>query len=67
MHMKKWIAVATWVVALAAVGRAEEVRTNPKLFRVVQSGDVVVIEGTWRSVTGNPSVEIPRANSARVE
>jgi hypothetical protein len=63
----KWIAVATWVMALAAVGRAEEVRTNPKLFQVAQSGEIVIIEGTWRIATGGPSVEVPNANSVRVE
>jgi hypothetical protein len=63
----KWIAVATWVMAIIAVGRAEEVRTNPKLFQVAQSGEVVIIEGTWRNVTGGPSVEVPRANSVRLE
>src|SRR6476660_1514388 len=64
--MKQWITVA-WIIALATLGRAEEIRTNPKLFQVAQSGEIVIIEGTWRNVTGGPSVEIPRVNSVRVE
>jgi hypothetical protein len=58
---------ATWIIALAAVVPAAEVLTNLKLFEVTQSGDLVVIEGTWRNVTGGPSVVIPRANSVRIE
>lgn len=64
--MKQWITVA-WIVALATLGRAEEIRTNPKLFQVAQSREIIIIEGTWRNVTGGPSVQIPQANSVRVE
>jgi hypothetical protein len=65
--MKQWITVGIWIIVLAAAGRTEEFRTNPKLFQVAQSGEVVIIEGTWRNVTGGPSVEVPRANSVRLE
>ena len=60
-------AIVAAVVVAAAPAWAEEVRTNPKLFQVGDSGAVVVIEGTWRIVTGRPSVEIPHVNSVRVE
>lgn len=66
--MKKHL-VAAFLGASAAAGplQAEEVRTNAKLFRVEDSGVLVVIEGTWRATTAAPSVEVPRTNSVRAE
>lgn len=66
--MKKRVAgVVLGAVAVAAVTvEAQEVRTNPKLFRIEDSG-AVVIEGTWRVATGGPSREVPQTNSVRVE
>ena len=54
-------------VAAAGAAQADEVRTNPRLFQLKDSGATVIIEGTWRITTGAPSLEVPRANSVRLE
>jgi len=64
---KRLVGAILGVVVVVGPLQAQEVRTNPKLFRFEDSGGLVVIEGTWRVATGAPSVEVPRTNSVRVE
>ena len=48
-----------------AVTKERGIVTNRTLF--VASGDQVLVEGSWRRTTPRPTVEIPDANSVRIE
>lgn len=46
---------------------AESIATNPKMFRLSEDEAILVFEGSWKLVTKRPTVEIPAANSFRIE
>jgi hypothetical protein len=63
--MKKMIGII--ILALQGIAFAQTIHTNPKKFQLATDNSGLFIEGSWRRTSSRPTIEIPAANSFRVE
>lgn len=66
MHLKALVPIVL-VSVLAATVAAGPVHTNAKSFELASDGSKLTLEGTWHRLSARPTIDIPEANSFRIE
>jgi hypothetical protein len=63
--MKRIVIIA--VLALPGLLVAETIHTNLRLFQLTKDQSALIMQGSWRRTSTRPTIEIPAANSFRIE